>query len=83
MKPAISPEVEAEFLRIPDAVRFSGLSKPTLYKLIKSGRLKSKLLRLSGEIRGIRLISRQAIRDLMATCDDEDIVDVEKGSEPA
>lgn len=69
--PKLDVELEKEFLRIPDAVRFSGLSKTSLYNLIREGRLKSKLVRTPGNIRGIRLISRQAIRDFMATCEVE------------
>ncbi|WP_425503864.1 helix-turn-helix domain-containing protein [Cerasicoccus frondis] len=46
-----------EFLRIPDAVRYSGLSRSTLYQLLSTGEIKSFALRKRGNARGIRLVS--------------------------
>lgn len=66
----MNPEIESEFLRIPDAVKFSGLSRGVLYRLISEGRLKSKSLRSKGAIRGVRLISKDAIRECINGFDD-------------
>lgn len=70
MNPAVPAELEAEFLRIPAAVKFSGLGRTTLFAAIADGRLKSKCIRQPGAIRGIRLISKQAIRDFIESCED-------------
>lgn len=70
MKPVINAEIEAEFLRIPDAVRLSGLSKSTLYLLIGGGRLASKCVRAPGSVKGVRLISKQVLRDFINSCED-------------
>ncbi len=65
MSAAIPAELEAEFLRIPDAVKFSGVSRSVLYRMIKDGSLPSKNLRAKGAIRGIRLISKHVLRDVL------------------
>jgi hypothetical protein len=53
MKPVVQPE----WLRLPDAIRFSGLSRSYLYGLIAEGVLKSACIRKRGNTRGVRLIS--------------------------
>lgn len=65
----MNPEIQAEFLRIPEAVKFSGLSRTTLYRMITDGRLKSKCVRARGAIKGVRLISRDVLRDFINSCD--------------
>lgn len=77
--PAIPAEIEAEFLRIPDAVKFSGIGKSTLFALIAKGKLKSKCIRQPGAVKGIRLISKQALRDFIDSCE-EDVADRPKRS---
>jgi hypothetical protein len=54
--------VEPEWLRIPDAVRVSGIGRSTLYNLIGAGAIKSVCLRKRGCQRGIRLISADSLR---------------------
>ena len=59
-QPVKGAEVAAlkpEFLRIPTAVIYSGLSRSTLYELMATDRLKSTVVRKRGNTRGIRLIS--------------------------
>jgi hypothetical protein len=53
--------VRPEWLRIPDATRFSGLGRSSLYELIKEGRVKSVCLRKRNNIRGIRLINADSL----------------------
>lgn len=65
-----SPSIEAEFLRVRDVAKFCGLCRTTVYALIKSGKLKSKCIRQPGSTTGIRLISKQAIRDFIESCPD-------------
>ena len=54
-----------EWLRIPDATRFSGLGRSSLYELIKEGRVKSVCLRKRNNIRGVRLISADSLSSLI------------------
>lgn len=54
-------ELRPEWVRIPDAVRYSGVSRSLLYELIGSGQIVSKVLRKPGHIRGIRLISVRSL----------------------
>jgi hypothetical protein len=54
--------MKPEWLRIPDAIRVSGIGRSTLYELISSGAIKSVLIRKRGCQRGIRLISADSLR---------------------
>jgi hypothetical protein len=51
------PIVVAQWLRIPDAVRASGLCRSSLYSLMRTGRVRSVCLRPSNGQKGIRLIN--------------------------
>jgi len=50
-----------EWLRIPDAVRFCGLSRSSLYELIREAKLRSVCLRKRNRARGVRLISADSL----------------------
>jgi hypothetical protein len=50
-----------KWLRIPAAVRYSGLSRSILYRLIKDGRIKSVCVRDKNKLRGVRLCSVESI----------------------
>jgi len=58
-----SPLLKPEWLRLPDAVRVSGIGRSTLYMLIKSGEVRSASIRKRNRIRGIRLINRDSLND--------------------
>jgi hypothetical protein len=50
------------WLRIPAAVKYSGLSRSTLYELLSEGRLRSISVKSrKGALRGVRLIDRESI----------------------
>src|ERR1700730_17930567 len=50
------------WLRIPSAVKYSGLSRSRLYELLAQGRIKSICLKSrSGALRGVRLIDRKPV----------------------
>jgi len=49
--------LKPEWVRVPDAVHYCGISRSLIYELIGSGQILSKSLRKPGHIRGIRLIS--------------------------
>jgi Helix-turn-helix domain len=57
---ACSP-IKPEWLRLPDAIRMSGLGRSTLYNLIGSGSIKSVVLRKRGNARGRRLINSDSL----------------------
>ncbi|MEI6872054.1 MAG: helix-turn-helix domain-containing protein [Verrucomicrobiota bacterium] len=57
--------LKPEWLRIPDAIRVSGLSRSTLYVLIGAGKIKSFSNRARGSQRGIRLISYDSLIDYL------------------
>lgn len=59
--PSQADGVEAEFLRVPAASKFCGLSRSHLYELIKTGQIKSACIRRRGALRGVRLISRASL----------------------
>ena len=54
---AVTPPLKPEWVRVPEAIRVSGLSRSSLYELIASGKIKSFSNRQRGAMRGIRLIS--------------------------
>ncbi len=56
------------WLRIPSAVKYSGLSRSRLYELLTQGRIKSICLKShSGALRGVRLVDRESIDQFMET----------------
>jgi hypothetical protein len=55
-------QAEPEFIQIPDAVRFSGIGRTSLYKEISAGRIKSISLRKPGTARGRRLVHLASLR---------------------
>ena len=59
--PTQAESIDAEFLRVPAAAKYSGLSRSHLYELLKSGAIKSACIRRRGALRGIRLIHRDSL----------------------
>jgi hypothetical protein len=57
--------LKPEWLKVPDAVRVSGLGRSTLYELIKSNRIKSFSNRQRGARHGTRLISYDSLVDYL------------------
>jgi hypothetical protein len=50
------------WLRIPGAVKYSGLSRSRLYELLAQGRIKSICLKSHNHaLRGVRLVDRESI----------------------
>lgn len=59
--PSQTETIEAEFLRVPAAAKFSGLSRSHLYELVKAGEIKSACIRRRGALRGVRIIHRDSL----------------------
>jgi hypothetical protein len=57
-KPPLQDRVAARWLRIEQAVRYSGINRSRLFKLIAEGALKSASVKEQGATRGIRLVDR-------------------------
>ena len=50
------------WLRIPSAVKYSGLSRSRLYELLAQGRIKSICVKSHNDaLRGVRLVDRESI----------------------
>ena len=61
----MTPLPEPKWLRIKDAVRYSGLSRTMIYELIKSNSIKTANLSLEGRKRGVRLISVESLDEFI------------------
>jgi hypothetical protein len=60
------------WLRIPAAVRYSGLSRSRLYELISEGKIRSICLKSNkGAQRGMRLLDRESIDSFMLALQSE------------
>jgi hypothetical protein len=54
------------WLRIPAAVKYSGLSRSKLYELLSEGRIKSICVKShKGAERGVRLLDRESVDSFM------------------
>ena len=53
--------VQPRWLKIDDAVRFSGICRSKLYSLIKRGAIRSACLRDQDNVRGTRLINAPSL----------------------
>jgi hypothetical protein len=61
------------WLRIPAAVKYSGLSRSRLYELLSEGRIKSVCVKShKGAERGVRLLDRESVDSFMLAlvCDE-------------
>jgi len=52
-----------EWIRVAQAIRLFGLSKPKLYELINNGAIRSVSLREKGQRRGTRLLCPHSVRE--------------------
>jgi hypothetical protein len=53
--------IKPEWIRLPEAVRVSGLCKSSIWELIMAGKIKSFSHRKRGAVRGQRLISYDSL----------------------
>ncbi len=63
--PSQAESIEAEFLRVPAAAKYSGLSRSHLYELLKTGAIKSACIRRRGALRGVRLVFRDSLTNFI------------------
>jgi len=57
-KPPLQDRVAARWLRIEQAVEYSGINRSKLFKLISEGLIKTASVKEQGASRGIRLVDR-------------------------
>jgi hypothetical protein len=62
---------EIKWMRVPDAVRYSGMSRAKLYVLMAEGQIKTACVRRKGNIRGLRLFSIESIDAFLESCASE------------
>ena len=49
------------WIRIPQAVKYSQLSRAFVYRLISAGKIKSISIKSEGKEKGVRLVDRESI----------------------
>ena len=59
------PDIKPEWVRVPEAVKISGLCRSSIYELIGAGKIKSFSKRDRGALRGIRLISYDSLVEFL------------------
>jgi hypothetical protein len=63
--------LKPRWLKVCTAVKYSGISRAVLYRLLAQGKIRSSSLRSRGALRGIRLIDRDSLDayiESFATC---------------
>jgi hypothetical protein len=60
--PANLAEIAPEFGSTTDVRRYFGIKKGTLYNLYNSGKVRGKLLRVTGDFKGVRIWDMASIR---------------------
>jgi hypothetical protein len=73
IKPAALIEIKPEFGTSEDVRRHFGIKKGTLYNLHKGGKVRGKVLRVTGEFKGVRLWDLQSIRVFIQSQNDESL----------
>jgi hypothetical protein len=74
-KPESEPALKPEWIRIPEAVRLSGISRSKIYELMNAGRIRNSSFAEEGQTKGTRLISYSSLMGLIesrATGGEED-----------
>lgn len=58
-------DIKPEWVRVPEAIKISGLSRSSIYELISSGKIKIFSNRARGYQRGVRLISYDSLVEFL------------------
>ena len=73
IKPANIGEIRPEFGTSGDVRKHFGIKKGTLYNLHKCGKVRGKVLRVTGEFKGVRLWDMASIRAFINSQSDESL----------
>ncbi len=60
-KPAEVKKLRPQWLRLPAAIQYSGMSKAKLYELKDSGQIETLSVTKDGKVRGLRFFSASSI----------------------
>ena len=71
IKPANIGEIRPEFGTSDDVRKYYGIKKGTLYNLHKLRKVRGKVLRVTGQFKGVRLWDMGSIRDYIQSIDDD------------
>ena len=71
--PANIGEIKPEFGTSEDVRKYYGIKKGTLYNLHKCGKVRGKVLRVTGEFKGVRIWDMASIRDFILSQGDESL----------
>ena len=66
----IKQPIRPAWLKIDDAVRFSGIGRSKLYSLIDDGRIRSACLRDRDKVRGTRIVNVRSLEAYIAAHED-------------
>jgi len=71
IRPAFSGEITPEFGTSKDVRKYFGIKKGTLYNLHKLNKVRGKVMRVTGEFKGVRLWDMSSIRSFIKSLDDD------------
>ncbi|MDB3939511.1 AlpA family phage regulatory protein [Verrucomicrobiales bacterium] len=57
--------LKPEWIRIPEAVRISGMSRSKIYELMNAGKIRNSSLAEEGQTKGTRLVSYASLMHLI------------------
>ena len=66
-----SSELTREWIRVIDAVRITGISKPKIYQLLAAKKIRSVSLREPGQTRATRLVHLDSLREFIESFEEE------------
>ena len=72
--PAIIGEIRPEFGTSEDVRKYFGIKKGTLYNLHKMQKVRGKVLRVTGQFKGVRLWDMQSVRACIQSQDDAESI---------
>ena len=73
IKPANIGEIKPEFGTSADVRKYFGIKKGTLYNLHKYGKVRGKVLRVTGSFKGVRLWDMASVRGFILSQPDESL----------
>ena len=73
IRPANIGNIAPEFGTSADVRKYFGIKKGSLYNLHKAGRVRGKVLRVTGEFKGVRIWDMASIRAFILSQGDESL----------
>ena len=73
IKPASIGEIAPEFGTSADVRKYFGIKKGTLYNLHKCGKIRGKVLRVTGDFKGVRIWDMGSVRAFIHSQGDDSL----------